>query len=461
MIKEEKINVHISYRNITHYKKLGYDVKLHEMILINPTDLSPVSHQKITAVCDVCGNEKIIVYHKYLENEKRCGYYGCKPCSNEKRKITSIERFGVDNYMKTEECKKMVADNNMKKYGVKTTLLEKNTKDKIDKTIFDIYGVDNILSSKTIIEKSRKTMFEKYGEKYYRTSGKELEILSFLNENCKYKILQNNTTVINKELDMYIAELNLAVEFNGIYWHSDRYKTKDFHWKKTELCEQNNVNLIQIWEDDWIYRQEIVKSMLLNKLNKTENKIFARKCQIKEINNNDLIKKFLIKNHIQGFVGSQIKLGLFYNNELVSLMTFGKQRKSMGSNYVEDSFELLRFCNKLNTNVVGGASKLFTYFIKKYEPNEIISYANRCWSMGNMYKKLGFELIKKTSPNYHYFDRKCHRYNRFNFRKDVLIKMGYDKSKTEFQIMNELPYYRVYDSGSLKFLFKPNLNKNL
>jgi hypothetical protein len=118
MIKEEKIDIHISYRNITHFKKLGYDAILNEMLLINTRDLSSVSHQEVTAVCDKCGREKVIKYHKYLENEKRCGYYGCRKCSNDKREITSLERFGVTNYAKTDECKQKISKSNIEKYGV-------------------------------------------------------------------------------------------------------------------------------------------------------------------------------------------------------------------------------------------------------------------------------------------------------------------------------------------------------
>lgn len=461
MIKEENVDVHISYRNITHYKNLGYSVKLHDICKIKPRDLSNVSHQKITAICDKCGNERIIAYHKYLENENRCGYYGCKSCSNEKRELTSIERFGVSNYAKTDECKNRISENNITKYGVKTTLLEKNTKDKISKTIFERYGVNEILSSGEIRNKSKITKIERYGDNYYRTSKTELEIFQFVKNNCDHNVLHNDNLLLGQELDIYIPELKLAIEFNGIFWHSDKFRDKKYHLNKTELCEKQGVQLIQIWEDDWKYKKEIVKSMILNKLGKIKNKIFARKCDIKEINDNILVKNFLINNHLQGFVGSKIKLGLFYQNELVSLMTFGQQRKSMGSKASENIFELLRFCNKLNINIVGGASKLFNYFIKNYNPKEIITYADRCWSNGNMYLKLGFNFMKKTKPNYNYFDRKLIKYNRFNFRKDILVKNGFDPMKSEFEIMDTLLFYRVFNSGNLKFIFKPIKNKIL
>jgi hypothetical protein len=151
-------------------------------------------------------------------------------------------------------------------------------------------------------------------------------------------------------------------------------------------------------------------------------------------------------------VGSSVNLGLYYNNELVSLMTFGKKRLALGNKKSNnDEYELIRFCNKLNTSVVGGASKLLNHFIKTYNPVEILSYADKRWSNGNLYKKLGFIEVKSTSPNYFYVVNKK-RKNRFEFRKDVLVKDGFDSSKTEFQIMEDRGIPRIYDVGN--FLFK-------
>ena len=192
--------------------------------------------------------------------------------------------------------------------------------------------------------------------------------------------------------------------------------------------------------------------MILNKLGKTPNKIFARKTEIKEINDNKIIRDFLNKNHIQGFIGSKIKLGLFYNDELVSLMTFGELRKSLGQSDKKGSYELLRFCNKLNTSVVGGASKLFKYFINNFEFNEITSYADRSISNGNLYVSLGFNFEKYTSPNYYYIIDGV-RKHRFGFRKDKLVKEGFDLTKTEIQIMSERKINRIYNSGNIKFIY--------
>lgn len=537
MIKEKKILINITSRNITYFKSKGYNVKNGDNVEVDVNDLSKNSHYKITAICK-CGKEAEIRYHKYIDNINRCGFYSCKSCSNEKRKITSIERFGVNNYAKTDECKEKIAENNFKKYGVKTTLLEKNTKDKIKKTIFERYGVNEILSSKDIIEKGKKTIFEKYGVTHYnktvdfynktynrwkrealekleryeikdfilkedrtidikcdcgeehyfnittknlyqrkeiqnnilcticnsvisqKQSGKELQVLNFIRENYDGKIIENDKEIIS-ELDIYLPDIRLGFEFNGIYWHSDLYKDRKYHLNKTEDCEKNDIQLIHIFEDDWIFKQDIVKSMILNKLNKNSNKIYARKCLMREMDDNNLIRDFLNKNHIQGYVGSSVKIGLFYENELISLMTFGKTRKHMGYKSKENHYELLRFCNKLNTNVIGGASKLFKYFIETYNPEEIITYADRSWSQGKLYYELKFSLVGKTEPNYNYYDMRCNKFNRFNFRKDVLIKNGYDSNKTEFEIMDELGYLRVFNSGNLKFLFKQITNKIL
>ena len=193
--------------------------------------------------------------------------------------------------------------------------------------------------------------------------------------------------------------------------------------------------------------------MILHKLGKSKS-IWARNCEISEVTDNKLIRDFLNKNHLQGFVGSSIKIGLFYQGELVSLITFGKLRKALGHITKEGSYELLRFCNKLNFNIVGGSSRLLVYFIRKYYPKEIMSYSDNSRSNGDMYRKIGFNLESETVPNYYWVIDGI-RKHRFNFRKDRLVKMGYDSSKTEIEIMNELGYYRIFDSGSKKWIIRP------
>lgn len=282
-------------------------------------------------------------------------------------------------------------------------------------------------------------------------SGLELEVLDFVKNNYDKEVLSNKKTIISKELDIYLPNDNLAFEFNGLYWHSEEYKDNNFHKNKTDECKSIGINLMHIWEDDWLYKQDIVKSIIINKLGKS-NRIYARKCEIREITDNNIIKDFLNENHLQGFVGSKIKLGLFYENKLVSLMTFGELRKSLGQNRKEGTFELLRFCNILNTTIIGGASKLFKYFLNKYDPNQVISYSDNSRSVGGLYVNLGFQYEHDTKPTYYYIIDDIRRH-RFNYRKDILIKGGADPNKTEVEIMHERGIYRIFDCGAKKWIY--------
>ena len=134
-------------------------------------------------------------------------------------------------------------------------------------------------------------------------------------------------------------------------------------------------------------------------------------------------------------------------------MTFGNLRKSLGQKSKDGSYELLRFCNKLNTSVVGGSSKLFKYFLNNYPSKEIISYSDLSRSNGDMYLKLGFKLSHTSRPNYYYVVNGI-RKHRFNYRKDRLIKDGFDPNKTEIQIMSEQGYYKIFDCGMQKWIWK-------
>ena len=181
-------------------------------------------------------------------------------------------------------------------------------------------------------------------------------------------------------------------------------------------------------------------SQIKNWLNITESKIFARKCKI-EIIDNKIGNIFLNENHIQGSDRSILKIGLFYKNELVGIMTFNKSegRKKM----CDYEWNLSRFCNKLNTNVVGGASKILTYFIEKYKVKRIVSYADKDWSIGNLYHKIGFNLISESNPDYKYVI-KNKRKNKANFKKSNL-----KTELTESEYMKSVP--KIWDSGKMKF----------
>lgn len=189
-------------------------------------------------------------------------------------------------------------------------------------------------------------------------------------------------------------------------------------------------------------------------MNLIQNKICARDSIVKYVSSKET-RTFLDENHIQGFIGSKYKLGLYHNDDLVSLMCFSGLRKNLGQKTKNNSFELIRFYNKINMIVIGAASKLFNYFLRKFNPYKIISYADRRYSVGSLYDMLNFSYQYYTKPNYFYI-KNNERKNRFNYRKNVLISNGYDKNLSEHQIMLSRNIYRIYDSGSIKFLYNYN-----
>lgn len=287
-------------------------------------------------------------------------------------------------------------------------------------------------------------------------SNKEEELYQYIKSVYNGKIRKNDRLTINPlELDITLPNENLSFELDGLYWHSEvKISDPNYHLSKTEQCKEKGITLIHIFEDEYDNKKEIVYSKIKNLLGLTDRRIFGRKTVVKSIDA-QTCRAFLEENHLQGNVYSKYRYGLYYNDELVSVMTFGVPRKNLNGKQTEGLYEMVRFCNKLNTSVVGGASKLLKKFIKEVHPTEIISYCDRRWSDGKLYRELGFELSHTTKPNYFYVV-KDKRENRFSYRKDVLVKEGFSKDKTEHEIMLERKIYRIYDCGCFVFKYKVN-----
>jgi hypothetical protein len=276
-------------------------------------------------------------------------------------------------------------------------------------------------------------------------SGKEKEVLDFV-KSLTNNVEENTRKIIAPyELDIYIPEYNLAIEFNGNYWHSEAGgKDKAYHINKTNTCKDKGIQLLHIFEHQWLEKQEIFKSVIANKLGFSD-KIYARKCKVVELKD---CKEFLEINHLQGNCPSSIKLGLTYNSELVSVMTFGKPRFNKSYEY-----ELIRFCNKLNTSVVGGASKLLKYFETKYKPRSIVSYANLQWSDGGLYNHLGFTQKEISTPNY-WWIKSAETLTRYQCQKHKLKDLLGDKFNpklSEKDNMENNGYSRLFDCGNTVF----------
>ncbi len=384
----------------------------------------------------------------------------------ESYKNTSLEKYGVEHpWMKSEIHSKTI-DHFYKDYRERILFkLESRYKFvefRYKPTELEIHCPDcndNFIINPTQfyyrVENSKNTLCTNCYPISDNSSLLQIELLSFIKEHYNENITTNDRKVINPyEIDIYLPDMKVGFEFNGIYWHSILHKTKEYHHKKWERSIKEDVNIFTVWEDDWILKENIVKSFILNKIHKTPNRVFARKCRVVEISYKDSAK-FLNENHLQGDCKSSIRLGLFFNDELVSLMTFSKLRLPLSQKAKANTYELTRFCNKVYNNIIGGASKLFKYFQKNYEFSEVHTYSDNLISNGSLYKTLGFEFQHISRPGYWYVVNEK-REHRFNYRKHKLVSMGFDKNKTEEQIMLDSGFFRIYNAGNRKWILCNN-----
>ena len=365
------------------------------------------------------------------------------------RKETNLKKYGGTSPMASEEVRDKVIKSNLKK-----SLYEI-----IDSGFTPLFDIDDYIGKyksqyyKWKCNECDTNFVDKFNDKktiprcpkcnpYVKGYSKgEIELKDFIKGSIKYRD--------KFEIDAYIEDKKIGFEYDGLYWHSDIFKASTYHLNKTNYFQKKGIRVYHIFEDEWIEKKEIVKSIINTKLNIYAETIYARKCIIKSVSKVEA-REFQDENHIQGKSSSFIDLGLYYNNELVSLMTFGKSR--FNKNY---DWELIRFVNKKNTKITGGASKLFKNFLKNHN-GSIISYSDERLFDGQLYKILGFELLHQTSPQYYYIDNKGKRYNRMNFQKKLLknkLKV-FDSNLTEKENMKINGYNRIYDCGQKVWSFK-------
>lgn len=531
-------NYAIEYKDIIEkYKSIECKFTDKVMLYIMKLDDYPI--------CEKCNKNRV---KNYNITKKEFNRFCSKSCSNsyigsnlevlEKKRLTSLERYGVEHHMKDEKIKEKIINTwkdgssqekriayNIKKYGVKNVMELNEVKTKKNETTLFKYGVEHSMQSLDILKKAIETNNKKYGVDYnihtinskksqkankrlkliekFKTYGiniinddniDDLEVESDCVKHKTYRISYHNLhqrkVVLNiepctecnpigslsisakqievedyiknlkidnivrnykdlYEIDIFLPDYNIGIEFNGVYWHSDVYKNEKYHKQKTEYFKDKNIQIIHIWEDDWIIRKDIIKSIIKSKLNKIENKYYARKLNFKKLDISDNIKIFYDNNHLQGYIAGEHYALLDENQNIISAMSFGKSRFKN-----KEDIELLRFCSLIECTVVGGFSKLLNNYIKTNKNIEnIVSYANRDISNAISYIKNGFEFMSYTEPGYFYI-KDFQRYNRFKFRKSELIKQGHDKNKTEFEIMDSLGYYRIWNSGNIKLIYK-------
>lgn len=279
----------------------------------------------------------------------------------------------------------------------------------------------------------------------------EIEVADFVKEIYDGEVRQHVQTMLDNryELDIVMPDKKIAIEYDGKYWHNDEHHGRDYHLTKTRKCLDIGYRLIHIFEQEWNNRKDIVKDRIRSALGIYDRRVYARKCLIKEIDSKTA-NAFLEANHLQGKDHSSIRIGLFQEDELVAVMTFGKPR--FNENY---DWELIRFASLLGVQVIGGAGKMLSFFRKKYA-GSIISYADRRYSNGGLYLAIGFRLDHETDPSYCYV-RGNIVYSRYQCQKKNLPNVlgdGFDENLTEEENMEFNGFAKLYDCGNYVFVME-------
>ena len=401
----------------------------------------------------------------------------------EQIKKTCLERYGVDNFRKTAEFNIKYKKTCLEKYGTshasksvdyklshKLSMFKKFLGHDRFKNFTTAFSIDEYDGVTTRFNKKYPFTCVRCGllENHFINDGKwpkcsscdkqfsefQTEVQDFVKEILKDTPVNiNDRSVLHpQEVDIYIPSISLGIECDSLCFHSELfgYKNKTYHLNKTKGCSIKGIRLVHVWDSEWNHKKDVVKSILRNMINKNFSSIPARKCSIQTISSK-ISAEFLNKNHIQGVDRSSVKIGLFYKDVLVSVMTFCESRFNK-----KIDWELSRFCNILNTNVIGGASRLFKHFIKTYNPTNVISYSDRRYFIGSIYLNLGFEFLDNTPPSYHYIvDNYSTTKNRLAWQKHKLKDKleGFDPNLTEWENMKNHGHDRIWDCGHSKWIY--------
>jgi len=393
----------------------------------------------------------------------------------------------------TIEFKAHIKQQNQLKYGVDWVFQRPDIKEKIKQTCIKRYGVDNPLKSPQVIKKRQSTLLQRYGvlnckylwyDEGVREQLKDVNFLIDLHHNQKISIMQmaeqlnvtditirnylnrhnieqrfynssvgcnslidfiqslsvefytNTRKIIGpSEIDIYLPEYKLGIEYNGIYWHSElKGRDSTYHINKFNSCNNVGVQLIQIYDIEWLHKQDIVTSIIKSILKLNEN--VELNYNIIEISINQA-SSFFNETHILSYIPAIIHVGLYHNDEIYAIMSF-------------NDIELIQYSTKLNTNINNGAKLLLDYYIQAYNPIKVISYTNNRWNDGVQYTELGFNHIEHTTPKYYYFKHNdCQ--NLISKYDDIVELDFFNPELSEWENMQLNGYNRIWDCGSSKW----------
>ena len=385
-------------------------------------------HEKVTIICPIHGEFEQLAY-EHLNG------HGCAKCAVDDTKLRLdefIERSNVIHNFKYDYSK-------VKINGIKNPV----------EIICPIHG-SFMQTPESHLKGSGCSICGKV------ESSAERELYEYV---CKLvgkeNVRHNDRTVLNgSEIDIYIPSLKIGIEYNGVIWHSEKFgKGKNYHLSKLELANKKGVELIQIFEDEYVHNKKIVLNKLKHLLqcNYNSQKINARSCTVSIIDRKEA-KSFLEDNHIQGFGKSTVHIGLMCDKELVAVMSFRRIIKD------SDEWELTRFASDNNFIVRGAGGKLLSFFIKNFNPSSIKSFADRRWTVkadDNLYTKLGFTLDEILDPDYRYvLKSNPERIHKFNFRKKLLNKKyGLPLTMTESEMAKEIGAFKIWDCGLFRYVW--------
>ena len=460
-LRQKSINTFKQQNNITDYKQEIRD-RIEATNLERYGNVSPFGNQQIINKSKQTNLEKYgVEYYAQTDESKHKNSIRMKHLySNglyEKTKQTNLEKYGVEHIFQVPQIREESKNTKLKKYGnANYTNIEKATATKIRK-----YGSISYNNRTRCI----KTNLKKYGVKYTcilpEVYTKNKHIISKNNKQIFKKLQDKNIQckyeyrIDNKSFDIYLPEHNTVLEIDPAYTHQatgNRFfgknmlepLDKNYHIEKTKLANKNNLNCIHIF--DWDNIDKII-NMFSNK-----ETLYARKLKIKEVSQNEL-DEFLNNYHLQGSCkGQTIKLGLYNDNQLIEIMTFGKPRYN--KNY---EWELLRLCTHKDYKVVGGSNKLFKYFVRNYTPKSIISYCDMSKFSGQVYDELGFKLLRFNPPSLHWCKGKTKHITDNLLRQrgfDQLFNTNYGKGTSNYDLMIQHKWFGVYDCGQNTYIWE-------
>lgn len=318
------------------------------------------------------------------------------------------------------------------------------------------YGIPYLAEKVGLIAGSVRQAFHLRGWSHLIGTGcsmAETEVFELVRSCVKdEEIQQGNRSILKgKEIDIFIPSANLGIEYCDLYWHNEHSpepRDKKYHLNKMKQCNEQGIRLITIYEDEWKDRNSQVKNYLKSVLGSIDLKVFARKCEIRQVESKTA-SSFLDENHIQGSTTMKVAFGLYYNNELVGLITGNKHHRQGFDNI----FVLNRLVFKDGVQVVGGSSKLIKYLCNWARDNgyiELISWSDNRWSEGNVYEKTGFRLVEELPPDYSYVTPEGTRQSKQSNQKKHLLKKG-GVGKTELEMATSIGFFRIWDCGKKRW----------